>query len=38
MNLPDERVMAFSIGMFSAKPLYCHTVSMAFNRTGSRIY
>jgi len=26
--------MAFSIGIFSAKPVYCHIVSMTFDRAG----
>jgi len=29
-------LMAFSIGMFRAKPVYCHTVSMTFDRVGYR--
>jgi len=29
-------LMAFSIGMLSAKPVYCYTVSMAFDRAGYR--
>jgi len=26
--------MTFSIGMFNAKPVYCYTVSMTFDRAG----
>jgi len=29
--------MAFSIDMFSAKLVYCHTVSMTFDRAGYNI-
>jgi len=28
--------MAFPIGIFSAKPVYCHNISMTFDRAGYR--